>query len=98
MILKEFSKYLQDNYDESSLKLLHKWLKEKLEKKAVSNVDKIIKHELYSCVNFYNDFMIIGKNETGRKLIKCLYNFALSFEHQKVSRQIHNLKINKKDI
>ena len=45
MILKEFSQYLLENEDISSVKLLYKWLKEKLEVLPVSNVDKIIKEE-----------------------------------------------------
>jgi len=92
MILKEFSEYLLENTDKSSVKLLYKWLKEKLEALPVSNVDKIIKTELYSAKNEYGDFLIIAKRESGRKLIHALYNFALSFEHQKIARNIHNLK------
>ena len=61
MILKEFSEYLQANPDKSSVKLLYKWLKEKLEVLPVSNVDKIIKTELYSAENEYGDFLIIAK-------------------------------------
>lgn len=90
MILKEFSQYLLANQDKSSVKLLYKWLKDKLEVLPVTNVDKIIKSELYSAENDYGDFLIIAKRESGRKLIQALYNFALSFEHQKVARIIHN--------
>ena len=42
--------------------------------------------------NGYGDFLIIAKRDSGRKLMQALYNFALSFEHQKVARNIHNLK------
>lgn len=92
MILKEFSEYLQANQDQSSVKLLYKWLKKKLEVLPKTNVDKIIKTELYSAENGYGDFLIIAKRESGRNLMKSLYNFALSFEHQKVARDIHNSK------
>ncbi|MBQ2644559.1 hypothetical protein IJG14_03185 [bacterium] len=92
MILKEFSQYLLENEDISSVKLLYKWLKEKLEVLPVSNVDKIIKEELYTAENEYGDFLIIAKRESGRNLLKALYNFALSFEHQKVARDIHKSK------
>lgn len=92
MILKEFSEYLISNSEESSVKLLYKWLREKLEVLPQSNVDKIIKTELFSAKNEYGDFLIIAKRESGRKLIKALYNFALSFEHQKIARNIHNIK------
>ena len=67
-------------------------LREKLEVLPVTNVDKIIKTELYTAENGYGDFLIIAKRESGRKLMQALYNFALSFEHQKVARNIHNLK------
>ena len=92
MILKEFSEYLLEHSDESSVKLLYRWLREKLEVLPVTNVDKIIKTELFSAKNEYGDFLIIAKRESGRKLIQTLYNFALSFEHQKIARNIHNLK------
>jgi hypothetical protein len=92
MILKEFSEYLQKNKEQSSVKLLYKWLKEKLEVLPTSNVDKIIKTELYTAENEYGDFLIIAKRESGRKLMQALYNFALSFEHQKVAREVHNTK------
>ena len=92
MILKEFSEYLKSNEKESSVKLLYRWLREKLETLPQSNVDRIIKTELYSATNGYGDFLIIAKRETGRKLIKALYNFALSFEHQKIARYFHNIK------
>lgn len=92
MILKEFSEYLKTNKKESSVKLLYRWLREKLEELPKTNADRIIKAELYSAKNEYGDFMIIAKRESGRKLIKALYNFALSFEHQKIARDIHKLK------
>ena len=92
MILKEFSEYLLANQDKSSVKLLYKWLREKLEVLPVTNVDKIIKAELYTAENGYGDFLIIAKRDSGRRLMQALYNFALSFEHQKVARNIHNLK------
>ena len=92
MILKDFSEYILKHTDESSVKLLYKWLKEKLESVPVTNVDKVIKAELFSAKNEYGDFLIIAKRESGRKLIQTLYNFALSFEHQKIARNIHNLK------
>jgi len=92
MILKEFSEYLFEHGEEPPVKLLYKWLKEKLEVLPVTNVDKIIKTELFSAKNEYGDFLIIAKRESGRKLIQALYNFALSFEHQKIARTVHNLK------
>ena len=90
MILKEFSQYLQDNLEESAVILLNKWIKTKIETPALSNVDKIIQKEIYIAKNKYYDFLLIGKSDSGRILIKSLYNFSLSFEQQKVARWIHN--------
>lgn len=89
MILKEFSEYLLTNQNESSVKLLYKWLRSKLEVLPVTNTDKMIKAELYTAENGYGDFLIIAKRESGRKLMQTLYNFALSFEHQKIAREVH---------
>ncbi len=92
MILKEFSEYLLANQDQSAVKLLYKWLRAKLEVLPTTNVDRVIKAELYTAENGYGDFLIIAKRESGRKLMLALYNFALSFEHQKVARDIHEAK------
>ena len=92
MILKEFSEYLKQNQDKSAVKLLYKWLKERLEVLPVTNVDKVLKSELYTAQNEYGDFLIIAKRESGRKLMQSLYNFALSFENLKVARAVHNSK------
>ncbi len=92
MILKEFSEYLLQNQDKSAVKLLYKWLRERLEVLPVTNVDKILKTELYTAQNEYGDFLIIAKRESGRKLMQSLYNFALSFENLKVARDVHNSK------
>ena len=89
MILKEFSQYLQENLDKSSVLLLNDWLKNKTESLAITNIDKIIQTEIYIAKNKYNDSLLIGKSESGRKLIASLYNFALSFEQQKLARWIH---------
>lgn len=90
MILKEFSQYLQDNLETSAVVLLNKWIKTKVETPALSNVDKIIQAEIYIAKNKYNDSLLIGKSESGRRLIQALYNFSLSFEQQKIARWIHN--------
>lgn len=89
MILKEFSQYLQENLEVSSVILLNQWLKEKIENPALTKVDKIIQTELYIAKNKHNDSLIIAKGESGRKLTNALYNFSLSFEHQKLSRWLH---------
>ena len=94
MILKEFSEYLQQNIDKSSVLLLNEWLKEKIENPARTNIDRVIQTEIYIAKNKLQDILLIGKSDSGRKLIKVLYNFALSFEQQKLARFLHDKKAN----
>lgn len=94
MILKDFSQYLQENKDTSAIILLNRWIKEKIENPAKSNIDRIIQNEIFFAKNKNDDTLLIGKGESGRRLIKALYNFALSFEQQKIARWIHNKKAN----
>lgn len=94
MILKEFSEFLQKNEEKPSVSLLYVWLKMKIESPAKSNVDRILQKEIYIAKNNVGNFLFIGKSPTGRNLIHSLYNFALSFEQQKMSRWVHNQKAN----
>ena len=94
MILKEFSEFLQKNEEKPSVSLLYVWLKMKIEGPAKSNVDRILQKEIYIAKNNVGNFLFIGKSPTGRNLIQSLYNFALSFEQQKMSRWVHNQKAN----
>ena len=92
MILKEFSDFLKENENKSSVSLLFVWLKLKIETPAKSNVDRILQKEIYIAKNKSGTSLFIGKSPSGRNLIQSLYNFALSFEQQKMSRWIHNQK------
>ena len=94
MILNEFSEFLQKNEEKPSVSLLYVWLKMKIESPAKSNVDRILQKEIYIAKNNVGNFLFIGKSPTGRNLIQSLYNFALSFEQQKMSRWVHNQKAN----
>ena len=94
MILQEFSDFLKENKDKPSVSLLFVWLKIKIEAPAKSNVDKIIQKEIYIAKNKIGNILFIGKSPSGRNLIQSLYNFALSFEQQKMARWIHNQKAN----
>ena len=95
MILKEFAKFLQENNDKDSVFLLEIWLKEKLKTPTHDIVRKIIQNELYFAKNKNGSFIILGKNENGRILMKSLYNFALSYENYKKSVEEHNKNIKK---
>lgn len=92
MILKEFSKYLQENNDKltsnstTSTKLLCDWIKFVIYKNPKNHVDKIVHKEIMLAENQTGDFFIIGKSESGRVLVNALYNFALSYEHYIMSK------------
>ena len=98
MIIKDFSDYLKQNYDgkNSTVELLSKWIKEKIENPPKNLVDKVIQKEIYLAKNKStpkrNEYFLIGKSDSGRILINALFNFALSFEQQDYARKIHNLK------
>ncbi len=94
MILKEFSKYLQNNKDKNSVNLLNEWLKERLNKPSLNKVDIILKTELYFAKNNNGKTLIIAKSDTGRTLLNALYNFSLSFEQYKLSKFLHDKKTN----
>lgn len=94
MILQEFSDFLKENKDKSSISLLYAWLKIKIEQPAKSNIDKILQKEIYIAKNKIGGVLFIGKSPSGRNLIQSLYNFALSFEQQKMARWIHEQKAN----
>ena len=40
--------------------------------------------------NKSGDFLITGKSESGRILVKALYNYALSYEHYIMSKWLEN--------
>ena len=92
MILKEFSKYLQNNKEENSVILLNKWLIERLNSPSLNKVDIILKTELYYAKNSSGKTLIIAKSETGRNLMNALYNFSLSFEQYKLAKFLHDKK------
>ena len=94
MILKEFSDFLKENEDKPSVSLLYVWLKLKIEIPAKNNIDRILQKEIYIAKNKAGNFLFIGKSPSGRNLIQSLYNFALSFEQQKMARWVHKQKAN----
>ena len=44
--------------------------------------------------NKSGDFFIVGKSESGRVLVKALYNYALSYEHYIMSKWLEDKKAN----
>ncbi len=87
MILSEFSKFLQSHNDEllthktSPLELLHVWLEQITNKNPKSNVEKIVHREILFCKNNEGDYLIIGKSDSGRKLVNALIEFAKSYDN-----------------
>ena len=90
MILKEFSKYLQQNKEKDSVNLLNEWIIERLQRSSLEKTDIILKTELYFLKNNNGKTLIIAKSETGRTLLNALYNFALSFEEYKKAKSNHD--------
>ncbi len=98
MILKEFSKYLQQYNDEittnktSATKLLCEWIKYVINKNPKKHADKIVHKEIMLAQNTQGEFLIVGKSESGRVLVNALYKFALSYENFLMSRWLENKK------
>jgi len=98
MILNEFSKYLQANNEliisekKSALKLLCEWINSVMLRNPKTNVDKIIHTEITLAKNNQGDFFITGKSDSGRVLVKALYNFALSYEQYVMQKWLEDKK------
>lgn len=92
MILREFSKYLQERNEDiisnktTTTKLLCDWVKFVIYKNPKNHIDNIVHKEIMLAENKSGDFLIVGKSESGRVLVKSLYNFALSYEHHIMSK------------
>ena len=72
MILKEFSKYLQENKEKNSVNLLNDWIIERLQRPSLDKVDNILKAELYFAKNNNDKTLIIAKSESGITLLNAL--------------------------
>ena len=98
MILNEFSKYLQSRNNDiisnkaTATKILCDWIHLVIYKNPKNNVDKIVHKEIMLAENNSGDFLIVGKSESGRILVKALYNYALSYEHYIMSKWLENKK------
>lgn len=94
MILNKFAKYIQTKDEDiisnksTAVNILSEWIIKIISKKPRNNVEKIIHSEITLAKNKYNEFLIIGKSESGRVLINALYNYALSYEHYVLAKTI----------
>ncbi len=98
MILSEFSKYLQSRNNDitsgqsTGTQILCDWIKLVIYKNPKNNVDKIVHREIMLAENKSGDFLIVGKSESGRVLVKALYNYTLSYEHYLMSKWLEDKK------
>lgn len=106
MIIEAFAKYLQaSDPEQSAVKVLVKWLWERLSLPAQNNVDRVIKHEISierseAAMNMNKSdfstsdsrYTFVAKSSSGSRLLKTLYEYAMSYEQQKWSRWVHCVK------
>jgi hypothetical protein len=98
MILKEFSKYLQEHNEAiaggstTTSKLLCDWIRAVVYKNPKGHVDKIVHKEVMLAENGEGAFLIVGKSESGRVLVNALYNFALSYENHIMTKWLADKK------
>lgn len=98
MILTAFSKYLQEHNEDliqnktTAAKLLCEWIRLVIYKNPKNNVDKIVHREIMLAENKQGDFLIVGKSDSGRILVKALNNFAISYENYIMSRWLSDKK------
>lgn len=87
MIIKEFAKFLQLHNSElmthktTPLELLHVWLESVINKNPKNHVEKIVHKEIMYCKNNEGDYLIVGKSDSGRILVKALIEFAKSYDN-----------------
>jgi hypothetical protein len=103
VIIEAFAKYLQAAPPEqSAVSVLVRWLWERLSMPAQNNVDRVIKHEVRvkqgesetegDTNNGDTRFVFVPQSESGSRLLKSLYEYAMSYEQQKWSRWVHCVK------
>ena len=95
MILAEFANFLHERDEEiiekkSTCSLLCQWIKEILEKKPKTNVEKVIHAEIACAKNECGEYLLVAKSPSGQKLTKALYNFALSYEQHLMRKWLEN--------
>lgn len=89
-------------------RVLVRWLWERLTFPPQSNVDKVLRHEIsIECLDSISEgvdsasgadlsrlprYSFVTSTESGRNLLKSLYQYAMSYEQQKWSRWVHCVK------
>jgi len=100
LILSKFSKYLKTKNEDiinsktTAAKVLCEWIRYVIHKNPKKHVDKIVHKELMLAENNQGNFLIVGKSESGRRLVNALYNYAESYEHYIMSKWLEDKKAN----
>ena len=103
MILAEFAKFLQQHNAElmthktTPIELLHKWLYIVINKNPKSNIEKIVHKEILYAQNENGDYLIVGKSESGRKLVTALINFCQSYQNYNHAKWLEMIEKGLKD-
>lgn len=102
MILEAFAEYLRDcKPDYSATRMLSRWLWERLTQPSNSVVDKVIHEEIrisrrhsisLGLRRMGVTYTFQGASPSGKKLLNSLYEYALSYEQQRWSRWVHQVK------
>ncbi|HEY9785773.1 MAG TPA: hypothetical protein V6D17_10255 [Candidatus Obscuribacterales bacterium] len=108
MILEAFADYLRiADPKKPAVDVLAQWLKERLSSPAITNVDRVLHCEISvapaksSFHGFKTSFVAAidgqslifkGSSQSGRRLLKSLYEYCQSYDQQKWARFVHNLK------
>lgn len=108
MILEAFAKYLHaaDPATPAS-SILARWLWERLTSPQKDGVDRVLRAEVAlelsgrggrkyglkaECGNQLPGYLFCANSDSGKRLLKSLYEYALSYEQQKWSRWVHCVK------
>lgn len=107
VILEAFAKYLHQADPQSSAEeILARWLWERLSVPPESNIDRVLHCELAllrsgyegrGALSLYSGrkgvvYVFAPLSESGRRLLKSLHQYSLSYEQQKWSRWVHYIK------
>ncbi len=107
MILEAFAKYLHDaEASLPASSVLARWLWERLTLPAETAVDKVLRTEIEIEIAQPRrkrvgrpteapdtpNFVFSASSESGKRLLKSLYEYAMSYEQQKWARWVHRVK------
>jgi hypothetical protein len=105
MILEAFARYLHNSCQETdATQVLGRWLWERLTLPPETLEDKILRSELNVDIEDMDDlsgpytaynnahYIFSAHSDSGKRLLKVLYEYASGYEQQKWSRFVHGVK------